>query len=138
MNLSRRTFRLTFSALVGGMMLASCTTVTDPTKSSSDFSSSTSGGSSSSGSPAEKAKSFTRDNFSRLKEDLALGKGEHLVSLATLLGVPQQQQAEFFALTKEKFPALVSSEQATADDVFAALDSELAAHPYLRGNSGPN
>jgi hypothetical protein len=119
-------------------MLASCTVVTDPMKSSSDFTSSTTPSSSSKPSQEEKAKSFARDNFFRLKEDMALGKGEHLASLATLLGVPEQHQAEFFALTKEKFPSLVRSEQVTADEMFMALNQELAAHPHLQGGIGQN
>ena len=138
MSLYRRTLPLTFSTLVGGMLLVSCTTVTDPTKSSSDFTSSTSPNSSSQPSPEEKAQSFTRDNFFRLKEDMALGKGEHLASLATLLGVPEKHQAEFLTLTKEKFPALVSSDQVTADEMFAALQRELAEHPHLQGSIGQN
>jgi hypothetical protein len=138
LSLYRRTFQLIFATVVEGMLLVSCTIVTDPTKTSSEITSSTTPNSSSKSSPEEKAKSFTRDNFFRLKEDMALGKGEHLVSLATLLGVPEKHQAEFLTLTKEKFPAFVSSEQVTADDMFAALHRELAAHPHLQGSNGHN
>jgi hypothetical protein len=138
----RRTFQLTFSVFVGGMMLMSCSITTDPTKASSDaaadITSSTTPSSSSKPSAAEKAEYFARDNFFRLKEDMAIGKGEHLASLATLLGVPEQHQVEFFALTKEKFPSLVSSDQVTADDMLLALDRELAAHPHLQGGLGQN
>ena len=138
MNIYRQTLLLTFSAFVGGMMLVSCSLTTDPTKSSSDFTSSTTPGSSSKPSSEEKAKSFARDNFFRLKEDMALGRGEHLASLATLLGIPDERQAEFFALTKEKFSSLVSSEQITADEMFAALNQELLAHPHLQSSAGQN
>jgi hypothetical protein len=134
----RRTFQLTFSAFMGGMLLVSCSLTTEPTESSSDFTSSTTPSSSSKPSAEEKAKSFARDNFFRLKEDMAFGKGEHLASLATLLGVPEKHQAEFFALTKERFPSLVSSEQVSADDMFMALNRELTAHPHLQSGIGQN
>ena len=130
MNTQRRSCRYLFSALAFGLLLTSCSLTTDPTKSSSDFTSSTSPGSSKPSSE-QKAQSFTRDNFSRLKEDMALGHGEYLASLATLLGVPESQQAEFFAFTKENFSSLVSSEQVTPDEMLDALKHELATHPQF-------
>ena len=138
MSLYRQIYLFTLIAVVAGMLFGACSMTTDPTKSSSDFTSSTTPGSSSQPKPEEKAKSFASDNFFRLKEDMALGRGEHLASLATLLGIPEQHQAEFFALTKEKFSSLVSSEQITADEMFAALNRELVAHPHLQGSAGQN
>jgi DUF3015 family protein len=138
MSLYRQTYHFTLIAVVGGMLLGTCSLTTEPTESSSDFTSSTSPNSSSQPKPEQKAKSFTSDNFARVKEDMALGRGEHLASLATLLGIPEKHQAEFFALTKEKFSSLVSSEQITADEMFAALNQELLARPHLRGSAGQN
>ena len=128
----------TLPVLIGGLLAISCSLTTDPTKSSSDFTSSTSPGSSSKSSPEEKAKAFATENFARLKEDMALGRGEHLASLATLLGVPKDRQPEFFALAKEQFPSLVSSTQTTSDELIAALDRELALRPYLREEVMPH
>jgi Protein of unknown function (DUF3015) len=127
-----------FSVLIWGLSATSCTIVTDPTKSSSDFTSSTSPGSSSKPSPEEKAKSFANENFERLQEDMALGGGEHLASLATLLGVPNDRQPEFFALAKEQFPSLVNSAGTTSNELIAALDRELAMRPYLREEVPPH
>ena len=62
---------------------------------------------------------------------MALGRGEYLASLATLLGVPESQQAEFFAFTKENFSSLVSSDQVTPDEMLEALNRELAACPQF-------
>ena len=138
MSLYRQTYHFTLIAVVGGMLLGSCSMTTDPTKSSSDFTSSTTPSSSSHPKPEEKAKAFTSDNFARLKEDMALGRGEHLASLATLLGIPEKHQAEFFALTKEEFSSLVSSEQITADEMFVALNQELLAHRHLQGSASQN
>ena len=47
--------------------------------------------------------------FQSLAEEMAQGRGEHLASLATLLGVPEEAQPEFFALVQEKYTMLVGS-----------------------------
>ena len=138
MSLYRQTYHFTLIAVVGGMLLGACSLTTEPTESSSDFTSSTSPNSSSKSNPEPKAKAFTSDNFARLKEDMALGRGEHLASLAALLGIPEKHQAEFFALTKEKFSSLVRSEQITADEMFAALNQELLTRPHLQDSAEQN
>lgn len=127
---------LAFYVLAGGLWTTSCTVVTDPTKPTTDVTSSTSPGSSSKS--EQKSEAFTNTNLARLKEDMALGQGEHLASLATLLGVPEKRRSEFFALAKEKFPSLVSSEQTTSEELLAALNRELARHPHLRDDVTPN
>jgi hypothetical protein len=38
------------------------------------------------------------------------------------MGIPQREQPAFFALTKESFPTLFSSEQTTPEDLLAKLD----------------
>ena len=137
MSATRANTLFAFSVLLWGLLATSCTVVTDPTKPTTDVTSSTSPGSSKSKS-GEKAKAFASENFARLKEDMALGRGEHLAALATLLGVPEDRQAEFFTLAKENFSSLVSSERTTSDELLAALNRELATHPRLRGGVTPN
>jgi hypothetical protein len=75
---------------------------------------------------------FTKANFERVKTDMAVGCGEHLASLATLLGVSPSHQEEFFSFTKENFSTLYSSDETTAEELLAKLDSELSANPRLR------
>jgi PBP1b-binding outer membrane lipoprotein LpoB len=121
-----------------------CATTTAPTESSSKtthnttdasskFTSSTSpGGGSSDSAQKEQALAFSKVNLERIKTDMALGGGEHLTSLATLLDVPARNQPEFFALTKTNFNTLVDSENTTAEELLARLDNELDANPHLR------
>ena len=45
---------------------------------------------------------FAAINFDNLSQEMAQGQGEHLASLATLMGVPAEQQPAFFAMTQEK------------------------------------
>lgn len=80
----------------------------------------------------ERVSLFASANFDRLKEDMAAGQGEHLASLATLLGVPQAQQPEFFSFTKQNFPLLYPSEEVTSDDMVTSLTREMSSHPQFR------
>ena len=124
-------------------MVFGCATTTAPTEASSKtfhnttdasskFTSSTSpGGGSSDSAQKEQALAFSKMNLERIKTDMALGGGEHLTSLATLLEVPARNQPEFFALTKANFSTLFDSENTTAEELLAGLDNELDANPNL-------
>lgn len=79
----------------------------------------------------QKVNAFAALNFENLKHDMAQGRGEYLASLGTLLGVPRDHQAEFFALTQEKYPILVQSDRTTPGEMLAALNRELSANPIL-------
>src|SRR5438128_2998840 len=51
----------------------------------------------------QKVNVFAAVNFENLSQEMAQGRGEHLASLATLMGVPAEHQAAFFAMTQEKY-----------------------------------
>ena len=111
---------------------ASSNTFENTTDASSKFTSSTSTGSDSGESAQnEQALAFSRVQLERIKTDMAVGGGEHLAALAALLGVPSDNQPEFFALTKANFSTLFSSEQTTAEELLARLDNQLYTHPAL-------
>ena len=78
-----------------------------------------------------KVTAFTTLNFQNLKEDMARGQGEYLISLGTLIGVPADYQAEFSALAQAKYPSLVSSDRTTPGEMLVALSRELSASPIL-------
>jgi hypothetical protein len=102
---------------------SSSQTFQNTTDASSKFTSSTSPGSDSSESAKkEQALAFSKMNLERIKTDMAVGGGEHLTSLATLMEIPAHNQQEFFALTKSDFSILFSSEQTTAEELLARLD----------------
>ena len=85
----------------------------------------------------EKATMFAGINFENLSQDMAQGRGEHLASLATLLGVPAEHQAEFFAMTQEKYTSLIQSGEASSVALVKALHDAMAAHPVLAKLSTP-
>ncbi|TLY26841.1 MAG: DUF3015 domain-containing protein [Nitrospirae bacterium] len=74
---------------------------------------------------------FATINFEDLSQEMAQGKGEHLTSLATLMGVPAEQQAEFFAMTQERYTSLVKAGEASPIAMVKALNDAVAGHPVL-------
>ena len=69
--------------------------------------------------------------FESLAQEMAQGQGEHLASLAALLGVPEESQPAFFALVQEKYTLLVGSDDTTAVTMLQALQAAMAEHPTL-------
>jgi len=69
--------------------------------------------------------------FESLAEEMAQGRGEHIASLAALLGVPEEAQPEFFALVQEKYTMLVESDDTTAVTMLQALQAAMAERPAL-------
>ena len=82
-----------------------------------------------------KAAVFANLNFEDLSQEMAQGRGEHLASLATLLGVPAEHQAEFFAMTQEQYTSLIQSGEASPVALVKALHEAMAAHPVLAKGS---
>lgn len=76
----------------------------------------------------EEVNVFTGINFENLSQEMAQGSGEHLVSLASLLGVPAELQPQFFLLVQEQYNRIVGS-QLTPDTMLNGLYRTMAAHP---------
>ncbi len=79
----------------------------------------------------EHATLFAKMNYDNLSQEMAQGEGEHLASLAMLMGVPAEQQPEFFALTQEKYPALMKAGEESPAAMIKALHETMAVHPVL-------
>ena len=79
----------------------------------------------------EEATLFASLTFENLSQEMAQGGGEHLASLATLMGVPVEQQPAFFALTQEQYPSLMQAGQESPAAMVKTLDDAMAAHPVL-------
>lgn len=79
----------------------------------------------------EEATRFASLTSENLEQEMAQGGGEHLASLAMLLGVPVEQQPEFFAMTQEKYTTLIQSGETTPAVMLKALLEAMAAHPML-------
>ena len=79
----------------------------------------------------EKVNVFAALNFENLAQDMAQGQGEHLASLATLMGIPADQQPAFFAMTQEKYASLVTAGETSPVAMVKALNEAVATHPML-------
>src|SRR5205809_7580561 len=79
----------------------------------------------------QKTTMFAQLNFENLSQEMAQGQGEHLASLATLMGVPAEHQAAFFALTQERYTSLVKTGEASPVAMVKAINDAIATHPVL-------
>jgi len=70
-------------------------------------------------------------NKSKLAQDMSRGSGESLESLAQLIGVKEADKFAFYRATKENFARIFVSEQASADQIAAALKQVMAADSNL-------
>jgi hypothetical protein len=80
---------------------------------------------------SERANVFTAMNFDNLSQDMAQGKGEHLASLASLMGIPDGQHAAFFALTQERYTAFLQAGETSSVALVKALNDAVAKNPVL-------
>ncbi len=80
---------------------------------------------------SEKVNMFTAINFDNISQEMARGQGEHLTSLATLMEIPVDQHAIFFAMTQEKYLTLVQAGEATPKAVVKAIYTAMSNHPVL-------
>lgn len=79
----------------------------------------------------QKTTLFAELNFENLSQEMAQGQGEHLASLATLMGVPAEHQAEFFAMTQERYTSLAKTGEVSPVAMVKAINSAIATHPVL-------
>jgi hypothetical protein len=80
---------------------------------------------------------YAQATIENLSQEMAQGQGEHLVSLATLMGVPAELHAAFFQLTQQHYAALFPTDQNDAVAMLAALKTVMAADPVLASVASP-
>jgi len=66
---------------------------------------------------------FIGDNMDRLALEMATGHGDTLAALGNLMGVQQAEQAAFNARLQSNFGRIFTSEQVTASEVLAGIQS---------------
>ena len=74
---------------------------------------------------------FMTLNFENVKQDMARGHGEYLASLSTLMKVPQDREALFFAHAQSRYPFVIEH-QSSPEEVIALLRSTLPTATALR------
>jgi hypothetical protein len=79
----------------------------------------------------QKTNVFANLNFDNLSQEMAQGKGEHLASLATLMGIPAEQHAAFFAMTQERYTTMVEAGETSSVALVKALNDAVGKSPVL-------
>ena len=74
---------------------------------------------------------FVASTFDTLSEDMARGGGEHLAALATLMGVPVEQQPAFFAMTQQQYQMLVQAGETSSVAVVKARQDAVSGHSMV-------
>ncbi|THJ17811.1 MAG: DUF3015 domain-containing protein [Nitrospira sp. CG24B] len=60
--------------------------------------------------PDFKTTAFVSFNHENLRQDLAAGRGEYLVSMSTLLGVPEDRQPAFFSAAQASYAETIGKD----------------------------
>ncbi|MEX5213880.1 MAG: DUF3015 domain-containing protein [Nitrospiraceae bacterium] len=84
---------------------------------------------------SQKVNTFVATNLDNLMQEMAQGQGEHLASLASLMGVSAEHQAAFFAIAKERYIDLTEGRESSPKALVIALNDAVAGHPIL-ANAG--
>ena len=82
---------------------------------------------------AHKSDVFVASTFESLSEDLAWGQGEHLASLATMMGVAVEHQPAFFSLAQDRYRILMERGEDSPLSVMKAIQETAVGHPLLAG-----
>ena len=75
---------------------------------------------------------FTDENLDKLARDMAVGGGETINSLATLMEITPQDKPLFFQTVKTHFTQLFPNENVTSKDMLVSLNNVLVADPILK------
>ena len=78
-----------------------------------------------------KTEFFVAATIENLAGDIARGRGEHLTALATLLGVPTDQQEMFSMLVQERYRELIGRGEISPSALIQALDEAMAGHSIV-------
>ncbi len=105
---------------------ASSLTTEQTTEGSSDFSSNVTFDSGEQAANDGKAiEKFVSANFSRLRSDMSVGQGEHLMTLAVLMSVEESDKEKFYTVCQNNFLSIFPSTQITEQEVIVNLRKEL-------------
>ena len=89
-------------------------------------------GCSGTGTVTAQAVTFTNENAETLARDMAVGEGESLNVLAELLNIKSQDKGRFFAVSKQNFSEIYSSENQYSLQVLASLQTVMAQDEVLK------
>lgn len=83
----------------------------------------------------EKTNVFMNAMFENLEQEMAQGRGEHLTSLATILGIPPDRHSEFFALCQHAYESSILNGESTPAALLNAVHSAMATNQVFAQSS---
>ncbi|MHA3891357.1 DUF3015 family protein [Acinetobacter sp. GXMZU3951] len=89
-------------------------------------------GCSGSGTVTAQVVTFTNENAESLARDMAVGQGESLNVLAELLNIKAEDKAHFFAVSKQNFAEIYSTENKDSYQVLTSLQAVMAKDTVLK------
>jgi hypothetical protein len=69
------------------------------------------------------AADFINDNLEKVAQNMSAGQGEALETLASLMGIADQDKAVFFSLTQAHFSTIFTNEAVNGQDVISAVEA---------------
>lgn len=84
------------------------------------------------GTVTAQAVTFTNENSESLARDMAVGQGESLNVLAELMSIKAEDKARFFAVSKQNFSEIYSSENQNSLQVLSSLQAVMAKDDVLK------
>lgn len=80
---------------------------------------------------SEKLSMFTSSNMDNLARDMSVGHGESLETMASLMGIEEEDKASFYTTAQQNFDRIFTSENVTAEEVLASLNEVMAKDENL-------
>ena len=74
---------------------------------------------------------FMSANIDKVAHDMAIGQGESIDTLATLMGMSEDHKARFFSISKNNFDRIFSSASTTSDEAISAMAAIMAKDEIL-------
>jgi hypothetical protein len=74
---------------------------------------------------------FANANFEDISQEMAQGYGEHLISFATLMGIPEEQHQEFLSLTQQKYATLLQNGESSPVAIIKTLNDFVSTNPLF-------
>ena len=84
------------------------------------------------GTVTAQAVTFTNENSESLARDMAVGQGESLNVLAELMSIKAEDKARFFAVSKQNFSEIYSTENQNSLQVLSSLQAVMAKDAVLK------
>jgi hypothetical protein len=74
-----------------------------------------------------RVQAFMAFNFENIKQDMAKGQGEYLDSLSTLMAIPPDRRASFYAHAQASYPFVVEHKSSPQETLVQLVGRDTAA-----------